>query len=205
MKRCFVLVLLAALLAFGLCLSAQAEFYAKVYNADMVNIRSGPGSDYPWLTSIPRDGQVRVIGEYGGWYQVTTLDGAVTGYMYKDYVTPVENSYSGSYYGGEVYVPRDSFYGVVADTESLNLRSGPGTEYSWLGSANRGEWIEILGETGNWFEVRVVSSGQSGYMSKNFIQVWYAGSESYGGNTEGRRGAESRGHPLPQSAGLSFL
>ena len=183
MKRCFTLILLAALLAFGLCLSAQAEFYAKVYNADMVNIRSGPGSDYPWLTSIPRDGQVRVTGEYGGWYQVTTLDGAVSGYMYKDYLTPVTSGYSGSYYGGDVYIPRESTYGIVADTDSLNLRSGPGTEYAWLGSAGRGEWIEILGETGNWYEVRVVTSGQSGYMSKNFIQVWYAGSGSYGGNT----------------------
>lgn len=205
MKRFFAIMLTAALLMGGLCASAQAEFYARVYNADMVNVRGGPGSDYPWLTSIPRDGQVRVLGEYGGWYQVVTLDGAVTGYMYKDYLTPVSDyssggEYNGGYENSGYYSGVSGSFGVVVNTESLNLRNGPGTQYGWLGSLSRGSWVEILGESGNWYYVTTVDSGRSGYVSKNFIDVGNSYSTGFGNtavvqNPAGTRFLNLRAYP----------
>lgn len=60
-------------------------------------------------------------------------------------------------------------YAMVTGTETLNLRSGPGVEYDWLDSAREGDWIGIRGESGNWYAVYVLSSGKTGYMSKNFL------------------------------------
>ena len=60
-------------------------------------------------------------------------------------------------------------YAVVTGTEALNLRSGPGVEYDWLDRAPEGDWIGIRGESGNWYAVYVLSSGKTGYMSKNFL------------------------------------
>lgn len=60
-------------------------------------------------------------------------------------------------------------YAVVTGTDNLNLRQGPGSEYGWLGSAPRGAWVRLLGESGNWYYVVIVNSGLTGYMSKNFL------------------------------------
>ena len=89
MKKPLVIFTLILCLLAALCFPAQADYYAQVYNTDTLNIRSGPGTDYPWLGSIPRDGQVRVIAETDGWYQVVTLDGSVTGYMSKNFLVQV--------------------------------------------------------------------------------------------------------------------
>lgn len=60
-------------------------------------------------------------------------------------------------------------FAVVSGSNTLNLRQGPGTEYSRLFTANRGDWVMILGESGNWHQVMVMKNGQVGYMSKNYL------------------------------------
>ena len=65
-------------------------------------------------------------------------------------------------------------YAVVYNTESLNVRTGPSTDYKWLGSVAKGEWVQVVGESGNWYQVVTVEEGISGYMSKNFLKT-YAG------------------------------
>ena len=62
-------------------------------------------------------------------------------------------------------------YAIVSGTATLNLRSGPGTEYSWLGRAAENDWVQIHSESGNWYYVTIVESGLSGFMSKNFLNV----------------------------------
>lgn len=61
-------------------------------------------------------------------------------------------------------------YAVVEGTEKLNLRAGPGTEYDWCGALEEGEWAGIMGEYGNWYSVFVLKTGQTGYMSKNYLK-----------------------------------
>lgn len=73
-------------------------------------------------------------------------------------------------------------YAMVYNTESLNVRSGPSTDYQWLGSVAKGEWVQVTGQSGNWYRVVTVEEGITGYMSKNFLKTFeggYAGS----GNT----------------------
>lgn len=61
-------------------------------------------------------------------------------------------------------------YALVSGTGSLNLRSGPGTEYPVCGSLAAGNWVGLLGESGNWYYVYLPTTGQFGYMSKNFLK-----------------------------------
>lgn len=171
MKKKLLCLLLAVVLALSLCPAALAEFYAEVYNTISLNIRTGPGSSYTLLGSVSQGEWVRVVGESGNWYQIITLDGSQTGYMSKSYLraiggaaataTPVPST-SGS-----------SAYAVVYNTQTLNLRAGPGSSYTWLGQANNGDWVGIEGESGNWYQVRLYSGqykGRTGYMSKNYLQ-----------------------------------
>ena len=62
-------------------------------------------------------------------------------------------------------------YAIVTGTPTLNLRSGPGTEYSWLGRAAENDWVQIHSESANWYHVTILESGLSGFMSKNFLKV----------------------------------
>jgi uncharacterized protein YgiM (DUF1202 family) len=70
-------------------------------------------------------------------------------------------------------------YALVSGTDSLNLRSGPGTEYQWLGSLAAGNWVGLLGESGNWYAVYLPQTGQFGYMSKNFLKRAEGGSGGF--------------------------
>lgn len=169
MKKKLLALLLAAALLLSLFPLALAEFYAEVYNTESLNIRSGPGSSYSWLGAVPLGERVRVVGESGNWYQVITLDNRLTGYMSKNFLRVVGGSSS-----TEPISASSTPFAVVYNTDTLNLRSGPGSEYTWLGQANRNDWVGVEGESGNWYQVRLYSGqykGQTGYMSKNYLKV----------------------------------
>ena len=63
------------------------------------------------------------------------------------------------------------FYAEVYNTESLNIRSGPGSSYSWLGAVPLGERVRVVGESGGWYQVVTLDNKLTGYMSKNFLLV----------------------------------
>lgn len=176
MKKKLLALLLAAALLLSLCPLALAEFYAEVYNTESLNIRSGPGSSYSWLGAVPLGERVRVVGESGNWYQVITLDNRLTGYMSKNFLRVVGGSSS-----TEPISASSTPFAVVYNTDTLNLRSGPGSEYTWLGQANRNDWVGIEGESDNWYQVRLYSGayqGRTGYMSKNFLKTVSGASSS---------------------------
>ena len=60
-------------------------------------------------------------------------------------------------------------FAVVSGSATLNLRQGPSTEYDRIYTAKRGDWVMILGESGNWYQVMVMDNGRVGYMSKNYL------------------------------------
>lgn len=61
-------------------------------------------------------------------------------------------------------------FAIVANTSSLNLRSGPGYEYQVVGSAGRNEWVDIHSGTNGWDYVTVIRTGKSGYMVDSFLK-----------------------------------
>ena len=55
--------------------------------------------------------------------------------------------------GSEVYADTTLKYGVVNDGP-LNVRSGPGTGYSSLGSLKKGKAVTVRGQSGKWYIIR---------------------------------------------------
>ena len=74
-------------------------------------------------------------------------------------------------------------FAVVDGSDTLNLRQGPGTQYDRLYTAKRGDWVMIMGESGNWYQVMVMSNGKVGYMSKNFLERENSLSEGFAATT----------------------
>lgn len=61
-------------------------------------------------------------------------------------------------------------YGVVSNTNYLNLRLEGSSSSAWLGQYPRGTWVEIVGSQNNFYQV-LLPDGKSGYMSKNYIDT----------------------------------
>lgn len=70
----------------------------------LVNLRSGPGTDYSAVTSLSRGTGVTIIGKSGEWYKVKY--GSRSGYVHGDYMEPVYHCFSdvkyNMYYAGYI-------------------------------------------------------------------------------------------------------
>ena len=61
-------------------------------------------------------------------------------------------------------------FGVVYNTDNLNLRAQGSSTSEWLGTYPRGTWVEMIGSQNNFYRVRL-SDGRTGYMSKNYVRI----------------------------------
>ncbi len=68
----------------------QVPFFASI-NSNKVNVRTGPGLDYPIIwTYEKRNVPIKVLDVYGTWYKIQDLDGGL-GWIYKNLTK--KNSY----------------------------------------------------------------------------------------------------------------
>jgi len=66
-------------------------------------------------------------------------------------------------------------YASVYNTNALNVRSGPGANYEWLGSVERGGWVRVMGQSGNWYQVELLDKNVTGFMSKTYLKTFEGG------------------------------
>lgn len=57
----------------------------------------------------------------------------------------------------------------VVTASKLNVRKGPSTKYSRIGSFNKNKKITILGQSDNWYKVNL--NGKEGWVSKKYVKV----------------------------------
>ncbi len=60
---------------------------------------------------------------------------------------------------------------------SLNVRSGPGTNFRVVGVLRRGEQVTILERSGGW--LRVAAGRDRGWVAGNYISTYYANQRPY--------------------------
>ena len=141
-RRVLSLVLAVVLLAGALPLSAQAKgpiMYGIGFTTGSdLRLRQQPSTGSKILDVSPKNEVVVVIGKTGDWYHV--IYNMTEGYMHKNYVSvqTTQNAELG--------------YGKVNGTE-VNMRTGPGTNYSAVTQADKGDKVYILGISGGWYKV----------------------------------------------------
>ena len=57
----------------------------------------------------------------------------------------------------------------VVTASKLNVRKGPSTKYSRIGSFNKNKKITILGQSNNWYKVNL--NWKEGWVSKKYVKV----------------------------------
>ncbi|MBR2666879.1 MAG: SH3 domain-containing protein [Oscillospiraceae bacterium] len=130
-----------------------------VVSADVLNVRSGPSTDYARIAKLVAGNRLSVTGSSGTWYQVS-LQGQ-TGYVASEYVT-VQQTKTG-------YVSADV----------LNVRSQPDLNGERFAQLNYGTQVEILGEVSGWYQISL--QGRTGYVSTSYVSTTPLGGGSASG------------------------
>lgn len=125
--------------------------------ADVLNVRSGAGTGHNVISKVKSGQVLQVIGQENGWFKVTV--NGQTGYVSGDFVT------TGDQKGTSTVQQGTGTYTV--NVSSLNVRTGPSTSHTVLGSVNKGKTVQVVGEVQDWFKINF--NGGTGYVSKDFV------------------------------------
>lgn len=152
----------------------------KVVNVtSSLNVRSGPGTENERIGSLGPSDTVTVVGKEGNWYKIEFNGGY--GYVSADYIEIVS--------GDPATVPEtpsqqpssSSSFDVIITASVLNVRNGPGTGYTKIGSLNQGATATVLEERDGWY--RIDYAGQEGWISAEYCVKYGSGDGTPGGVT----------------------
>ena len=149
-----------------------------------VNVRSGPGTGYSKLGVLSKGATVAKLGTSGSW-TIINYNGTKA-YVSTDYLKAASSSSGGSSSGGNSSGGSSggttTQTGYVAATTNVNVRSGPGTNYSVIGSLYKGTIVPKLGTSGTW--TKITYNGGTGYVSSQYLAASsYNGGSSGSGNS----------------------
>ena len=131
----------------------------------VVNVRTGPGTGYAVMGTVPAGDVYVAESSSGGWWKIW-YDGRL------------------GYSSGDYYSTVSGMTGVKVTLDGLNVRSGPGTGYSIIGKVYMGQ-IYFWGSLANgWY--RISWGGRDAYVSGSYVtKVTLAGGGSTTGTTSG--------------------
>jgi uncharacterized protein YgiM (DUF1202 family) len=137
-------------------LAAVGDDY--VVNTAVLNLRTGPGFNYPVLRLLNQGQQVRLLknSEDGIWSQIRLADGK-EGWAYSTYLSPTSQD------------KPDTAYVLIS---RLNLRVGPGVTYRVLQTLDLGTELKVMGRNlvSDWLLVEMVD-GTEGWVYSPLVQT----------------------------------
>ncbi|HWP57497.1 MAG TPA: SH3 domain-containing protein [Candidatus Acidoferrales bacterium] len=125
-----------------------------------VNLRSGPGLEYDVVTTIKSGTRINVAGHEGEWLKVVSKQGNPPGYILDRFARPLEEP------------PKTSAaaLGTYVTTAEVNVRSGPGTQYSIVSRIPKDTRVEVVDAEGDWLKVQSKHGKPSGYVSARYLR-----------------------------------
>ena len=120
-----------------------------VVTLDILNVRSGPGTNYEKVGTVKRGSRYTYYEKNNGWVRIN--DGWISvSYFYLEGTTG-EGAGSGTIH-----------------TADVNIRSGPGLEFDKVGAYSRGDTVKILAQINKW-----------GYTEKGWVSMSYVGMKQH--------------------------
>jgi len=133
-----------------------------------LNMRTGPGMQYPSIRQFKGGRYVMVLNRGDGWWKVS-IDG-YQGYMNTDFLQEgiLQNGDSGE------ATPKEP-YAVVKNpktTQVLYLREEPSLQSKVFGQYKNGTRLSVLNQGSEWSYVTVDSTGKSGFMMSGYLTFY---------------------------------
>lgn len=150
-------------LSFGapVAVPAPAPIVGTTTDAN-VNLRKGPGTKHAVIAQLPSGTTMEVIGQQSGWYRVATARGTV-GWVIDDFFSVAAPA------AGSARVARSTVTATISQSR-VNLRKGPDTRHASYGKMAAGTQVEVLGRTGNWYQVRS-PRGTIGWVASSLLTI----------------------------------
>ena len=182
-----VVVLLATMFAFTAAASASGYYpvYSHCPNGKPLNVRAGPGKEYPVLEQIPYGDVIYVIGEtFPGWLQLNDagyVQASLTSNKYPGpYVPPTptpspekkEESSLNDLFASAVFV------NPYMITVKATKKSKGQAVVRWMPTKNgramknyaAGSQLRVLAEMGNWYQVEDPMTEMVGFLNIAYVE-----------------------------------
>ncbi|WP_270647299.1 C40 family peptidase [Paeniclostridium hominis] len=148
--------------------------------ADALHVRTGPSTNHSKVTKVYRGQTVNILESSNGWHKVKTPSGHV-GWSSDEFISLSGGSNnSGSNNNTNTETPSSGKKATVT-ASALNVRSGPSTNDGVIGTAYKGNTVEILQSSGGWHKVKL-SNGKIGWVSGKYLSL--SGDTNNNTNTE---------------------
>jgi uncharacterized protein YgiM (DUF1202 family) len=139
--------------------------------SSFLNVRQGPGTTYAIISQLARGQMVQLAGVRNAdatWVKVILPDGR-QGWSYAGYLQS-NVPFSGFFVEGGQPPPVGGSTATVTNAAYVNIRSGPGVEYSKITAASRMTTVELLGRNANssWAKIRL-TNGTTGWMNAYYL------------------------------------
>ncbi|NLO89091.1 MAG: SH3 domain-containing protein [Clostridia bacterium] len=165
----------------------------------VVNIRTGPGTNYAKVGQVTKGTMLLVYKEERGWYRVSTPSG-LKGWISGSYVSFSDSGRGG---GDRDDVPGEDTDGIktaIVIVDSANIRNGPSTSYPVVSQGYLGEELPVIGEQGIWYKVKKGST--EGFISSAVTALKVSPAENSSKQLRGKIVVLDPGHGVYKSGGL---
>ena len=156
--------------------SAKGTGYVS---SDTLNMRQGPGKQYEIILILHKNDSVKITGDTDEYYRIQV--NGKTGYVSKDYISTSNPSAKATVNVTSVPTAKTSVKqnsapdvtpynakGIVSSS-SVNMRALPTTSAEIINKISQNIEIEITGISGDFY--RVMYSGKTGYVAKDYVRI----------------------------------
>ena len=147
----------AAQVSMGAGLSS--DLIVRITHTRTVNVRTGPGTGYEAIGSVKPESEFAYLGTENGWHCIQY------DYGEKGYVSAKLSAVEAA--------PDKKKFARITNYRSVNVRTGPGTEYEAIGSVKPEETFSYLGSENGWHCIEY--DGMMGYVSGNMASLEFEG------------------------------
>ena len=155
-------------------------------------MRSGPSTSHTLIGTVAKGTKCEVLGKSGDWYQVKTPQGKI-GYIRGDYLkvesvtvtptptptptatptvtpTPTPTATPTPTPTATPTPEIKQVATVVNVNTAVNMRSGPSTSHTLIGTVAKGTKCEVLSKSGDWYQLKT-PQGKIGYIRGDYLKV----------------------------------
>lgn len=151
-----------------------------------VKLRSGEGTNFTSLTTIPGGSTVTLLNEGSTWCQVRY--GSQTGFIMTKYIEGLSATATTST--------------TATTTATVNLRAGEGTGYSSLAKISKGTQVTLVNKGSEWSKVKYAT--YTGYIKNDYLN--FGGTSSSGTSSSGSSsgGSAASGEQLAVTSNVNL-
>ena len=133
-------------------------------------LRAGPDRLYEVERRLGSGTRVDLLEISGGWGLVRLRDGMSGWVVAGQLVRPVAYRAVATVADKPLETLKERDYSSVVwpNTGRLNLRAGPGTAHSVVRAMDKGDWVKVVAQSGNWLRLQHIS-GDEGWAHKAYL------------------------------------